>query len=78
MVVTIFEKIFQSVGDLASLSIPWVKNIPVFIGPKSPAYCGHPVPQEGTLATSLTLGQDAVDAKASRAQARTYEAIAYG
>jgi hypothetical protein len=29
---------------------------------KSPAYSAHPVPQEGTLATSLTLGQAAVDA----------------
>ena len=29
---------------------------------KSPAYSAHPVPQEGALATSLTLRQAAVDA----------------
>ena len=56
------QKIFQCVGDLASLSIPAWKNIFVFIRPKSPAFGVHPVPQEGTLATSLTLGQAAVDA----------------
>ena len=33
---------------------------------KSPALCTHPVPQEGTLATSLTLGQAAVDVLVSQ------------
>jgi hypothetical protein len=56
------KKLFHGVGDLASLSSPALKNISVLFRRKSPAYCAYPVRQEGTLATSLTLGQAAVDA----------------
>jgi hypothetical protein len=50
------EKIFQSVGDLVSLSSPVWKNIFVFICPKSPAFIVHPVPQEGTSAVVTDAG----------------------
>jgi hypothetical protein len=53
-------------SDLPVRSSPIRKNIPVFFRPKSPAYGAHPVPQEGALATSLTLGQAAVDAFVSQ------------
>jgi hypothetical protein len=53
---TALEKIFYSVGDLASLSSPASKNIFVFVQPKSPAYCSHPVPQEGALAIVTDVG----------------------
>jgi hypothetical protein len=41
------RKIFQSVGDLASLSRPATENILVFSRSKSPAFIVHPVPKEG-------------------------------
>jgi hypothetical protein len=57
------------VPDIAPLiratNIP-IYRIPLDAARKSPAYCGHPVPQEGMLATSLTLGQAAVDAFVSQ------------
>jgi hypothetical protein len=43
-------------SDLLPLSSHFCKNISVFIDGKSPAYCGHPVPKEGTSAVVTDVG----------------------
>ena len=75
-----YKKTFHSVGDLVSLSRPGTENILVFHRGKSPAFIAHPVLQEGTLATSLTLGRVAVDAAASSRALRAWTSgdVAYG
>jgi hypothetical protein len=50
------QKIFQFAGDLASRTSPALKNISVLFGGKSPAYCGYPVPKEGTSAVVTDVG----------------------
>ena len=51
------------------LSSPICKNISVFAWPKSDAYPSRPVPTEGRFAIVTNAGRDAVDARASGAQA---------
>jgi hypothetical protein len=41
-----------------------VKNNPLHIRPKSPAYLRYPVPYEGRFAIVTNVGWDAVDAEA--------------
>jgi hypothetical protein len=49
---------------MVCLSSRVVKNIPVSIRPKSPAYPCHPVPNEGRFAIVTDVRRDAVDAEA--------------
>jgi hypothetical protein len=58
------SRIFRAISSWFALSSYPCKNIPVSIGPKSPAYSRHPVPNEGRFAIVTNVERDAVDADA--------------